>query len=113
MGKKIIIAYGFDSRGLVYALTELSDRFLNNINKNNNFNIKNKIIEKPSTKIRSISKCFESNIEDLDWFHDRAMWRKYLSMLVSQRFNRFTLTFGMQYNYPYGNEFITEMFIYI
>ncbi len=112
-GKKIIIAYGADSRGLVYALTELSDRFLNNTNKNNYFNIKNKIIEKPATKIRSISKCFESNIEDLDWFHNRSMWRKYLSMLVTQRFNRFTLTFGMQYNYPYGNEFITDVYLYL
>ena len=111
--RKIIIAYGSDSRGLVYALTELSDRFSNNINQNNNFNVKSTIIEKPSTKIRSISKCFESNIEDLDWFHNRAMWRKYLSMLVTQRFNRFTLTFGMQYNYPYGNEFITDVYLYL
>lgn len=113
LNKEIIIAYGSDSRGLVYALTELSDRFLNNINKNNYFNIKNKIIEKPVTKIRSISKCFESNIEDLKWFHDRIMWRKYLSMLVTQRFNRITLTFGMQYNYPYGNEFITDVYLYL
>ena len=113
LGKEIIIAYGSDSRGLVYALTELSDRFSNNINENNNFNIASKIIEKPSTKIRSISKCFESNIEDLNWFHDRIMWRKYLSMLVTQRFNRFTLTFGMQYNYPYGNEFITDVYLYL
>ena len=113
LSKKIIIAYGADSRGLVYALTELSDRFLNNTNKNNYFNIKNKIIERPVTKIRSISKCFESNIEDLKWFHNRVMWRKYLSMLVTQRFNRFTLTFGMQYNYPYGNEFITDVYLYL
>ena len=42
-----------------------------------------------------------------------SMWRKYLSMLVSQRFNRFTLTFGMQYNYPYGNEFITDVYLYL
>ena len=111
--KKIIIAYGSDSRGLVYALTELSDRFLYNTNKNNNFNINNKIVERPITKIRSISKCFESNIEDLKWFHDRGMWRKYLSMLVTQRFNRFTLTFGMQYNYPYGNEFIKDVYLYL
>jgi len=113
LNKKIIIAYGSDSRGLVYALTELSDRFLNNTNKNNNFNIKNKFVEKSVTKIRSISKCFESNVEDLKWFHDRVMWRKYLTMLVTQRFNRITLTFGMQYNYPYGNEFITDVYLYL
>ena len=113
LGKKIIIAYGADSRGLVYALTELSDRFSNNTSKNNNFNIKDRIIETPISKIRSISKCFESNIEDLHWFHDRAMWRKYLSMLVTQKFNRFALTFGMQYNYPYGNEFITDVYLYL
>jgi len=111
--KKIIIAYGADSRGLVYALTELSDRFLHNTNKNNYFNINNQVIENPITKIRSISKCFESNIEDLEWYHDRNMWRKYLSMLVTQRFNRITLTFGMQYNYPYGNEFIKDVYLYL
>ena len=111
--ERIIIAYGADSRGLVYALTELSDRFLFNTNKNNYFNLNNKIIENPVTKIRSISKCFESNVEDLNWYHDRNMWRKYLSMLVTQRFNRITLTFGMQYNYPYGNEFIKDVYLYL
>ena len=110
---KIIIAYGADKRGLIYAVTELLDRIRFSTNSKNIFNLPKNLIEKPSTKIRSISKCFESNIEDLDWFHDRAMWSEYFLMLISQRFNRFTLTLGMQYNYPYGNEFIKDVYLYL
>ena len=110
---KIIIAYGANERGLIYAITELLDRlnFCNNLK--DVFDLKKTLIERPATKIRSISKCFESNIEALEWFHDRKMWRDYLLMLVSQRFNRFTLTLGMQYNYPYGNEFIKDVYFYL
>ena len=41
------------------------------------------------------------------------MWKEYLDMLVTNRFNRFTFTLGMQYNYPYGNEFISDVYFYL
>ena len=63
--------------------------------------------------IRSISKCFESDIEDLPWYRNKIMWKEYLDMLVTNRFNRFTFTLGMQYNYPYGNEFISDVYFYL
>ena len=49
---------------------------------------------------------------DKGWFHDREMWGEYLSMLVTQRFNRFSMTLGMQYNYPYHNAWITDVYMY-
>ena len=109
-----IIIYGYDTRGLIYGITEIADRFENQINKKINFkNIFYKTSETPKTKIRSISKCFESDVEDLKWFYDRTMWREYLNMLISNRFNRLTFTLGMQYNYPYGNEFIKDVYFYL
>jgi len=111
---KILLLYGFDSRGLVYAITEIIDRLKYLSNDENLFNLINEIIiEKPTTQIRSISKCFESYVEDLDWFYDRDMWREYLTMLITNRFNRITFTTGMQYNYPYGNEFIKDVYLYL
>ena len=110
----VFILYGSDERGLIYVLTEIADRIKN---LNNNKNILSKVflntIESPKTKIRSISKCFESNVEDLSWFKNKKMWKEYLNMLIINRFNRFTFTLGMQYNYPYGNEFITDVYLYL
>ncbi len=111
--KKVLI-YGHDTRGLIYAITEIADRIENLTTKKNNLKrIFYKTIENPKTKIRSISKCFESNIEDLNWFYNKTMWKEYLDMLISNRFNRFTFTLGMQYNYPYGNEFIKDVYFYL
>jgi hypothetical protein len=107
-----LLAYGADVRGLVYAVTELTDRFRHATSVHDDIVGEEPVIERPAMKIRSISKCFESDTEDLDWFHDREMWQDYLSMLITQRFNRLTLTLGMQYNYPYGNEFLMDVYLY-
>ena len=106
-----IIIYGANLRGLIYAITEIADRVENLITSKNALQqIFSKTTESPKTKIRSISKCFESDIEDLPWYHNKSMWKEYLDMLVVNRFNRFTFTLGMQYNYPYGNEFISDVY---
>src|SRR5258708_13379007 len=39
-----------------------------------------------------------SDVEDKAWFYDRDFWHNYLTMLVTSRLNRFSLTMGMQYN---------------
>ena len=106
-----IIIYANDYRGFVYAITEIVD--IIKYSENNNLIIKTQIIEKPTTKIRSISKCFESIDEDKEWFYNKNSWDEYLTLLISERFNRFTLTLGMQYNYPYGNEFIKDVYLYL
>ena len=109
--KNNIIIFANDYRGLIYAITEIAD--ILKYSKKNKLDIKKNIIESPVTKIRSISKCFESVDEDKEWFYDQKAWDEYLSLLISERFNRFTLTLGMQYNYPYGNEFIKDVYLYL
>ena len=106
-----ILIYANDSRGFIYSITELADIII--YSKNNKLILENEIVESPKTKIRSISKCFESIDEDKEWFYDKKSWDDYLTLLISERFNRFTLTLGMQYNYPYGNEFIKDVYLYL
>ena len=106
-----ILIYANDSRGFIYSITELAD--IIKYSKNNKLILENAIVESPKTKIRSISKCFESVDEDKEWFYDKKSWDDYLTLLISERFNRFTLTLGMQYNYPYGNEFIRDVYLYL
>ena len=107
-----LYVYGADLRGLVYAILELADRaeFAGSLPDGRAFPIP--LVERPSAEVRSISRCFQSNVEDLAWFHDRDGWRDYLTLLAVQRFNRISLTFGMQYNYPYGNEFVSDVYFY-
>ena len=70
------------------------------------------LVEKPSARIRSIARLFCSEAEDKSWFHDRQFWHEYLSMLAGNRFNRFSLTLGMGYNYPYHNNYISDVYFY-
>ncbi|MBI3681471.1 MAG: hypothetical protein HY235_13890, partial [Acidobacteria bacterium] len=89
-----------DPRGLMYALVELADRARDVPDALASLAVRNTIVEKPANAIRSIARCFESDLEDKSWFYDRDMWRAYLSMLATGRFNRFNLTFGLGYNFP-------------
>ena len=104
---------GSDIRGLVYALAELADRVRCGTALADAFAFAAPLVECPTAKVRSISKCFVSEIEDLPWFRDRQGWEEYLTMLATHRFNRFTLTLGMQYNYPYGNEFMSDVYLHL
>ena len=47
-----------------------------------------------------MTRLFVSDIEDKSWFYDKAFWQAYLSMLMTQRFNRFSLTLGLGYDSP-------------
>ena len=42
--------------------------------------------ESPAAPIRSITRLFTSDVEDLTWYHDRDFWNDYLTMLVTNRF---------------------------
>jgi hypothetical protein len=55
--------------------------------------------EKPATGIRAMMKSFTSDVEDKPWYNDRAMWPEYLTMLATNRFNRFNLAFGIGYDF--------------
>jgi hypothetical protein len=106
-----ILAWGHDIRGIVYALTELADRVRNAVG-DDWFAGTFPLIERPSARIRSMARLFCSEEEDKVWFYDKQQWRDYLTMLAFNRFNRFALTLGMGYNYPYHNPWITDVYFY-
>jgi hypothetical protein len=99
-GKSVHLACGSDVRGLVYALLELADRVRHAEDPVAALETRKPVIERPANRIRSITRCFVSDVEDKPWYQDRSMWPPYLSLLAAQRFNRFTLTLGIGYDFP-------------
>jgi len=98
-GKEILLTCGYDSRGLVYALLELADRVNNEVQPLSALHISKPIIERPANEIRSLNRLFTSDLEDKPWYNDKVMWPEYLTMLATQRFNRFNLSFGIGYDF--------------
>ena len=99
-GRSVLLASGRDVRGLVYALLELTARVRNAENPLGALEAPKPVMEQPANRIRSITRCFVSDVEDKSWYNDRSMWPRYLSMLAAQRFNRFNLTLGIGYDFP-------------
>lgn len=63
--------------------------------------------------IRSISRLYTCELEDKHWYHDRQFWTSYLDQLAESRFNRFALTFGMGYNYPFHTAWIRDTTFFV
>ena len=97
--KQILLACGYDVRGLVYALLELADRVQYSNEVFSSLNIAKPIVEQPANVIRSLNRLFVSEVEDKPWFNDREMWKKYLTTIAAQRFNRFNLSLGIGYDF--------------
>ena len=98
-GEPLLLACGHDPRGLVYALLELADRVFHEAQPLAALNLPAPIVERPANVVRSLNRLFVSEIEDKPWYHDRAMWPRYLTMLATQRFNRFNLSLGIGYDF--------------
>jgi hypothetical protein len=92
-------ARGHDARGLTYALLELADRVRFAGDPVAALAVPTPIAERPANTVRSITRLFTSDVEDKPWFNDRGMWPDYLSMLAAERFNRFSLAFGIGYDF--------------
>jgi len=58
------------------------------------------IEEQPANRVRSIARAFVSDFEEKSWYYDKNFWREYLTTLAANRFNRFSLTFGLGYDFP-------------
>jgi len=99
-GRSVLLACGSDPRGLVYALLELADRVTLGDAPIAALHPAQAIVEQPANRVRSVNRAFVSDVEDKPWLHDRSMWPAYLTMLAGQRFNRFSLTLGLGYDYP-------------
>ncbi len=101
--RPVVAAAGTDGRGLMYALTEITDALAYGEIPESVLPAGGGVLrEQPANKIRSVMKMFVSDVEDKAWFNDRAQWREYLSLLAAQRFNRFNLAFGLGYDAPSG-----------
>jgi hypothetical protein len=88
-------------RGFSYGISEVTDRI---VAEGFEFRIDAGESYAPAVPVRGIQRAFSSAAEDIPWFHDRQFWAEYLDHLAAQRFNRFHLPFGMQYNYGTGYE---------
>jgi hypothetical protein len=98
-GQQFISAGGGGPRGLVYALTELSDSVEFSSDPLNTLARTKSTSERPANQVRSCMRMFCSDIEDKSWFNDREFWKQYLTMLVTHRFNRFQLALGLGYDF--------------
>ena len=99
-GRDVVLTAGSDPRGLVYAATDLADRVRCSQTPHQALRIGNPVIEQPANRVRAVARFVCSEVEDREWLHDRAMWHEYLTMLAANRFSTFSLTFGIQYDFP-------------
>ncbi len=97
--RDLTLAFGADARGLAYALRELADRVAAAAEPGAAVAVAEPLHEAPANPVRSVMRCFVSEVEDKPWFNDRAMWPAYLDHLASQRFNRFNLSLGIGYDF--------------
>jgi len=100
--KTVLLASGRDARGLVYALLEIADAAAYANDPASALTISSPVVESPANRVRGMMRLFSSDIEDKPWFNDRSFWERYLTMLVSHRFNRFSLALGLGYDFPQG-----------
>jgi hypothetical protein len=96
--RNILLACANDARGLMYALLELADRVEHTTDPVSACRLQKPVVEEAFNQLRSIGRLFVSDVEDKPWFYDREMWPAYFSMLATQRFNRFSLNFGIGYD---------------
>jgi hypothetical protein len=91
-----------DTRGFVYGLLELAERVQFGTDPIAALHLPAVIEQQPSAEVRSVSRYFCSELEDIPWYTDKTFWSGYLDTLVASRFNRFTLAFGLEYDFPRG-----------
>lgn len=91
-----------DARGFVYALLELAERVQYSGDPLKSLQLTQTVEESPANPARSVSRYFCSELEDKPWYYDKEFWNGYLDRLVASRFNRFTLAFGLAYDFPRG-----------
>jgi hypothetical protein len=104
-----LTACAADVRGLVYAVLELADRVELEPDPVAAIRFARPLVQEPANRVRSVARLFCSDVEDLGWYRDEGFWRRYVAMLVAQRFNRVSLSFGLGYNFHRG---VTDAYLY-
>lgn len=106
---RLLLACGTDERGLVYAVLDLADRVVHAPDPLAALWVDAPVVQQPANEVRSVARLFVSEPDDTPWLHDKDFWRRYLSMIVAQRFNRLNLMVGLGYNFPWH---ITDSYFY-
>jgi hypothetical protein len=101
-GAPAILVSAAGQRGYVYGLLELAERVQFSADPVVALHLTRTVEEQPANEVRSIARAFCSEIEDKPWYYDKDFWRSYLDVLAASRFNRFSLTFGIGYDFPRG-----------
>jgi hypothetical protein len=97
-----ILISAADARGFIYGLLELTERVHFNSNPLAALQLKHVLEEKPANEVRCVSRYFCSEMEDKAWYCDKDFWSGYLDLLVATRFDRFTFSYGLEYDFPRG-----------
>lgn len=105
----LLIVRGSDIRGCIYGVLEMADRLEHASDPISALRPRDPLVGRPSNAVRSVTRLFCSDLEDLPWYRDEGFWRRYLSMLIAQRFGRVSLTLGLGYNYPRR---VTDAYLY-
>ena len=108
-GADVVSVRGSDVRGCVYGVLEMADRLEHAADPIGALRPWDPIVGRPRNAVRSVTRLFCSDVEDLPWYRDEGFWRRYLSMLIAQRFDRVSLTLGLGYNYPRR---VTDAYLY-
>ncbi|MGB6745791.1 MAG: hypothetical protein WBE38_19235, partial [Terracidiphilus sp.] len=105
-----ILVSAIDTRGYVYGLLELAERVQFNTDPIAALHLSEVITEEPANEIRCVSRYFCGELEDKPWYLDKNFWPAYLDTLVSSRFNRFCLAYGLEYDFPRG---VTDDYLHL
>ena len=103
-----LVVGGTDSKGLMYALNELSQQ-INDKGLVALTGIKN-TIEFPDNPIRGLDK-FITDENDDSWFFSEEYWQYYIGQLAKNRFNRLSLITG--YNDGKNEDFMIPVYPYL
>jgi hypothetical protein len=97
-----LLVSGGDVRGYVYGLLELADRVHYGSSPIEALRLTEVAEQKPENDVRCVSRYFCSELEDKPWYYDKAFWTGYLDSIAANRFNRFTMAYGLEYDFPRG-----------
>lgn len=84
-----------DARGLTYGILELADRIACGAEPVDVILRLTPEVSRPHAPLRGLVRYFTNRTLDHQWFLDESFWPDYLTELVTHRFGRFSLAFGL------------------
>ncbi|QGN34355.1 hypothetical protein [Microlunatus sp. Gsoil 973] len=98
-GSPTVLVGAGDSRGLTYAVRDIADLVEHAADLGEALDSVRTRYEQPRVPTRSVTRLYASHRFDHVWLHDRSFWDDYLTELATHRFNRFTVAFGLGYDF--------------